>query len=123
MNKKVLFIDDETDFLFFVKLNLDKTGRFLVYTADDPQEGIKIAKKERPDIIFLDICMPQMSGGSVAELLSEDRGTSGIPVVFLTALVKQDEIESAGGSIGARDYLAKPVLVEDIIAKIDSVLG
>ena len=79
--KKLLLIDDEEDFCFFVKLNLERTGKFEVLTTINGNEGIIMASRERPDLILLDIIMPEISGGKVAELLLESPKTSNIPVL------------------------------------------
>ena len=120
--KKILIIDDEEDFCFFVKLNLQKTGKFQVFTATSGAEGVRLAKQLKPDLIFLDIIMPYVDGGRVAESLLEDELTREIPFVFLTAAVRQDEVERQGGRIGGRDYIAKPVTPEKLIKKIEQYL-
>jgi len=60
--KKILLVDDEEDFCFFVKLNLERTGKYQVFTATNGMEGIRLAKQLKPDLIFLDIVMPKMGG-------------------------------------------------------------
>jgi len=117
--KKILFIDDEDDFCFFVKLNLEKMRDYKVFTATSGREGIRLAKLHKPDLIFLDIMMPEMDGGQVAEALLEDESTSEIPVIFLTAVVKQEEVAEHGGQMGGRDFIAKPVTPEKLIEKIE----
>jgi two-component system, OmpR family, alkaline phosphatase synthesis response regulator PhoP len=121
--KKILFIDDEDDFCFFVKLNLEKMGNYKVFTASRGKEGIRLAKQHKPDLIFLDIMMPEMDGGQVAEILLEDDSTSEIPVIFLTAVIKQEEVLENEGQIGGRDFIAKPVTPERIIEKIETYLA
>jgi len=117
--KKILLIDDEEDFCFFVKLNLEKTRKYQVFTATDGMEGVRLAKQLKPDLIFLDIVMPNIDGGQVAEILLEDESTSTIPFVFVTAMVKKDEVVKRGGQIGGRDFIAKPVKPETLIEKIE----
>ena len=116
--KKILLIDDEDDFCFFVKLNLERTGKYKIFTATDGMEGIRLAKKLKPDLIFLDIVMPNMDGGRVAEILLEDESTSTIPFVFVTAMIKQSDLGGHAGRIGGRDFIAKPVKPEALIEKI-----
>ncbi len=120
--KKILLIDDEDDFCFFVKLNLEKTGKYKVFTATRGKEGIRLAKQHRPDLIFLDIMMPEMDGGRVAEILLEDESTSDIPVVFVTAVIRKEEAAESDGQIGGRDFIAKPVTPEKLIEKIEQYL-
>jgi len=121
--KKILLIDDEEDFCFFVKLNLERTGEYQVFTATDGIEGIRLAKQLKPDLIFLDIVMPKMDGGRVAEILLEDESTKNIPFVFVSAVVKKDELVKRGGEIGRRDFITKPVVSESLIEKIEQVLA
>lgn len=120
---RVLIIDDEEHFTRMVKLNLEKTGRFDVLTAKDGKTGIELARRNRPDIILLDVMMPEMSGSEVAERLSDNAATSTIPIIFLTALVKQEEVEERGGYIQEHRFLAKPVSSQNLIESIDSVIG
>lgn len=118
---KILIIDDEEDFSYFVKLNLEKTKEFEVLTASNAEEGIRIAKSARPELILLDIVMPKMGGDDVAYYLENDKTTKDIPILFLTALVKKNE-EEGGGEIGGRRYIAKPVTVSELISRIKMAL-
>ena len=119
--KKILLIDDEEDFCFFVKLNLEKTGKFEVLTTTSGANGVILASKERPDLVLLDIIMPEMGGGQVAELLLENPKTRNIPVVFITAIASRREVQSQEGIIGGRSFIAKPVTPEELMAKLDRI--
>lgn len=121
--RKILIIDDEEDFCHFVKLNLERTGKFQVSVATKAQTGISLAKINQPDMILLDILMPDMDGSQVAENLLLEPTTKNIPIVFLTALAQKKEIESAEGVIGGRTFIAKPVTPQELIARIEKVLG
>jgi len=121
---KILIIDDEEDFLFFVKGNLENTGEFHVIDASSGKEGIKIATEEKPDLILLDISMPEMSGEEVAKRLSKIPETKKIPVIFLTALVTKHEIEDGGiSNIAGHKFLAKPIATKQLVAAITNILG
>lgn len=120
---KILIIDDEEDFFYFTKLNLEKTGRFEVSGSTKGSEGIDLAKKNRPDLILLDILMPEMDGPQVARHLIEDPSTGSVPIVFLTALANKEDIETGRGLIGGRPFIAKPVTTAELISRIESVLG
>ncbi|MHB8108711.1 MAG: response regulator [Syntrophorhabdaceae bacterium] len=120
--KKILIIDDEDDFCFFVKLNLQKTGKYQVFTATSGMEGLSLARQHKPDFIFLDMVMPKMGGAEVAKNLLEDESTRMIPVVFVSAVMKNYEIAESGGHIGARDFIAKPVTPEKLIEKLGQML-
>lgn len=121
--KRVLVIDDEEDFSFFVKKNLEENGSYEVSVANDGEAGLKLAQRIKPDVILLDIIMPKMSGPDVAEALLDDPLTKKIPLVFLTAVVTNQEI---GGQsikkIGKRNFIAKPVSIDRLRACIDEVL-
>jgi CheY-like chemotaxis protein len=119
---KLLLIDDEEDFCFFVKLNLEKTGKYEVLTTTSGTNGIIMASRERPDLILLDIIMPEIGGGQVAELLFENPKTKNIPVMFITAIASSREVQSQEGVIGGRIFIAKPVTPEELMAKIDGIL-
>jgi CheY-like chemotaxis protein len=122
--KKILIIDDEEDFSFFVQKNLEATGEFEVITANRGEEGINLAKKKQPDLILLDIFMPRLSGPDVAEILNNDPNTKEIPLIFLTALVAPGEmgVESTK-EIGGRLFIAKPVDTERLVSSIRMILG
>jgi CheY-like chemotaxis protein len=120
---KVLLIDDNTSFCNITKLSLERGGRYQVYMATSGEQGIFMAKRHRPDIVLLDIKMPTMSGGEVAARLMEDPSTSHIPIVFLTGLVNQDEVEAGGGYLSGHPFMAKPFRTEELIKRIEGILS
>lgn len=122
--KKILLIDDEKDFCFFTEKNLALSGEFEVMTATRGREGIDLARAEKPDLILLDINMPQISGPEVAEVLLNDNKTKDIPVIFLTAVVTKEEMGiKTIKKIGGRSFIAKPVDTEKLVSCIRDVLG
>ena len=122
--KKVLVIDDEEDFCFFVRENLLNTGRFDVVIATNGLRGIELAEAEAPDIILLDMMMPDMAGEAVLDRLQSNPRTADIPVVFLTALVtRQDTGSEIFKKIGDAHFIAKPVRTRELIGAIDHLLG
>lgn len=121
--KRILLIDDEKDFCFFVKANLENTGDFEVTTTTRGKEGIKLAQKEKPDLILLDIMMPEMPGDEVAEILLNNPETSKIPIIFLTAIVTKKEMgDEAIKKIGKQNFIAKPITSEELADSINRVL-
>jgi len=118
---KVLMIDDEEEFCRGIKMGLEETGKFDVITAIRGTEGLQLAKTRRPDVILLDIVMPDITGTEVAELLSEDRDTRKIPILFLTALLKKEEEKGFGRSLSKYHIISKPVNLEDLIQKIEAI--
>ncbi len=119
---QILIIDDEEPFTFFVKLNLEADPRFKVTVANRGDEGLKLAKTVRPNLIFLDIMMPGMFGTEVAQKLLDDSRTKDIPIVFLTAAIKKEEVDKEEGMIGGREFIAKPITKEELIDRIEVTL-
>jgi len=121
--KRIMIIDDEVSFTQMVKINLEETGRFEVTMVNDPQQSIAVAKSVKPDLILLDVIMPGIDGGDVAYQLKNDNEIATIPIVFLTAVVKEEEADSTGEeTIGGHTFLAKPVSVQRLVGCIDKHL-
>ena len=121
--KKILIVDDEENFTKMVKLNLEETGEYTVKIENNSNNAFMAAKEFKPDLILLDIMMPGMDGGDVASELKTDNVLKDIPVVFLTAIVKEDEMDSQDGSIGGHPFIAKPVSAEDLVKHIKKHIG
>jgi two-component system alkaline phosphatase synthesis response regulator PhoP len=122
-NVRVLVIDDEADFCFFVSKNLMKDGLFDVVIATNGKEGIELAKNEKPDIILLDLVMPDMPGEDVAAALKEHAATANIPILYITALATNDDIgDGKEGKIGNNYILPKPVRTKKLIETIMMIL-
>jgi DNA-binding response OmpR family regulator len=117
--KKILIIDDEEDFTKLVKLNLESTGHYEVMTENKGLLGLAAAQKFKPDLIFLDIMMPDADGGDLCYQLENDKETENIPVVFLTAVAKKEEVREGWGSIGGHHFIAKPVSVRELVDYIE----
>ncbi|MFA6216371.1 MAG: response regulator [Candidatus Omnitrophota bacterium] len=120
--KRILIIDDEKDFCFFVKKNLELTGDFMVETCSDGQEGVAKTKELRPDMVFLDIMMPGTNGADVAEAIKGNEVTRNIPIAFLTALVKEEEAKSNQHWIGGEFFVAKPIKIKELITVINELV-
>ena len=121
---KVLIIDDEEDFCFFVRENLNYTEQFDVFVATNGAYGIDLARRRKPDIILLDLMMPDMSGEQVAEELNRSDETAGIPKIFLTALAtRADTGDNVLKKTGLSYFIAKPVRTKELIAAIREALG
>ncbi len=120
MKKKILVVDDEKDIVDILKYNLERENEFEVITASNGKEALDAAQL-LPDLILLDIMMPELNGFEVCKRLKNDKLTSGIPVIFLTA--KENEIdEILGLEIGADDYINKPISPRKVLARIKSVI-
>lgn len=121
MKYKILVVDDEKDIVDLLCYNLEKEKDFEVITALNGKIAIEIALKDKPNLILLDIMMPEMNGFDVCKRLKNKPTTSDIPVLFLTA--KENEIdEIIGLELGADDYIQKPVSPRKVIARVKSVL-
>ena len=116
---KILVVDDEEDFCFFVRENLLNSGEFDVVIAVNGRRGIQLARSEMPDLILLDLMMPDLSGEKVAETLGGFDETRNIPIIFLTALItKEDAGTDPLKRIGDSYFIAKPVRTKALISAI-----
>jgi CheY-like chemotaxis protein len=123
-NIKVLVIDDEVDFCYFVQKNLMRDGLFDVLVATNGNDGIELAKNEEPDIILLDLFMPDMPGEDVADALKENTATADIPILFVTALASNDDIvDNEENKIGNNYILPKPIRTKKLIETIMKILS
>jgi two-component system phosphate regulon response regulator PhoB len=113
---KVLVVDDEPDVLDLVSYNLGQAG-FLVETAADGAEGLRKARSAVPDLILLDLMLPEMDGLEVCKLLRRDPKTNGIPIIMLTA--RAGEIDRIVGlELGATDYVPKPFSPRELVLRV-----
>ena len=115
--KKILVVDDEPRMVDFIKINLEMEG-FFVITASDGYQAIEKVVKEMPDLVILDVMMPDMDG---FETIKEIRKISSVPVIFLS--VKGEEFDRVRGlDLGADDYVTKPFSPRELVSRIKAVL-
>lgn len=119
MQKAVLVVDDERDIVDMLKYNLEKEG-YKVLTARDGRKALEQAK-QLPELILLDVMMPEMDGWEVCKQLKRDVKTAAIPVLFLTAKGTEFD-EVLGLELGADDYIVKPVAVRTLLARVKTAL-
>lgn len=119
--KRILLVDDEPSFTRLMKLNLEANGPYEVQIVNHGQEALAAARAFRPDLIFLDVIMPDADGGEIASLLRSDAALRKTPIVFLTAVVSKNEVVEHGDVIGGQTFLAKPVTVEDVKRTIEKL--
>lgn len=117
---KILVVDDEPDILEILEYNLSREG-FEVFTAGDGAAGIARAREVKPDLIVLDIMMPQMDGVQVCRQLREDRGFDDTLIAFLTAR-QEDYSQIAALEQGGDDYISKPIKPRVLVARIKAML-
>lgn len=121
--KRILIVDDEVTLAKFLKLNLESTGQYTVHVENRSSEALAAARVFKPDLIFLDIVMPDKEGPEVAVELKQDPAFCNVPIVFLTATVTADEIAYSKGMIGGHTFLAKPASIQQIIDCIRQHIG
>ena len=117
---KITIIDDDEDLVEFTSQFL-KRKDFLVSSAYGGRQGLEVIKKEKPDLVILDIMMPDMDGNTVLQQLKEDEDTKDIPVIMLTAKTQQpDRIKSL--EQGAYEYISKPLDTYMLLRQISNIL-
>jgi CheY-like chemotaxis protein len=123
MKKKIMIVDDEPDIRYAVKDDLEDTygDKYEVITAENGKQCLEILKDNQiPDIILLDIMMPEMTGWRLYDILRDSALWRDIPIVFLTA--RTDDIAKTAGRFLGEDYIEKPYKLEDLKERIDKVL-
>ncbi len=117
---KILVIDDDTAINELIKVNLE-LAYYKVICAFDGNKGYALAKQELPDLIILDVMMPEVDGYTVAKRIRENESTKDIPIIMLTALsMLQNKVQ--GFNIGIDDYLVKPFEMEELMARVKALL-
>ncbi len=120
MKQKILVVDDEADIVELLEYNLERAG-FEVVSANDGPTAIELTKKERPDLIILDIMLPSMEGTEVCKILKKDAAAANTPVIMLTA--KGEEIDRIEGlELGADDYITKPFSPRELMLRVRAIL-
>ena len=120
MGRKILVVDDEAVLVETIAYNLEQAG-YQVITAADGASALEVARRDSPDLIILDIMLPEMDGLEVCRQLRRDGGTTATPIIMLTA--KGDEIDKVVGlEVGADDYVTKPFGMEELLARVHANL-
>ncbi len=117
---KILLVDDEPDILEIVGYNLTQEG-YQIVTASNGKEAIAKAKKELPDLIIMDVMMPEMDGMEACENIRNIPELSNVIITFLTAR-NEDYSQMAGFDVGADDYIAKPIKPKLLVSKVKALL-
>lgn len=117
MAYKLLVVDDESNIVDILKFNLEKEG-FEVFTAENGKIGYEVFKKEKPDLMLLDIMMPELDGFGLCKMIREE---SSVPIIMLTA--RAEEVDKVLGlEFGADDYITKPFSVRELVARVKANL-
>ena len=121
--KRILIIDDDRPLTNALRINLERTGDYEVCIENRSSDAISSARVFRPDLILLDIVMPELDGGDISGLLKEDPFLCDIPVLIMTALISNDETGSKMAiSHGGRLMMAKPFRLEHLLSVVESQL-
>ena len=120
--KMILCIEDEPEMIELIRLILSRHG-FNIRGADGGKEGLEIIRKEHPDLVLLDLMMPEMDGWEVYQLIKADESIRNIPVIIVTA--KAQSIDKVLGLHIAKvdDYISKPFSPQELLTSVDNVLG
>ena len=121
MKRKVLVVDDNVDSITILRSILETNG-FAVRTAQSGRDALDVLAQEEPDVILLDVMMPEMSGLEVLERIKSNHATSRLPVILVTAKM-QDEDVLTGYQFGADYYITKPCTAKQLLYGIGLVLG
>ena len=117
--KKILIVDDEESLAKAFKSLIENTGKYEVCKETRGSKAFNTAKQFKPDLVLLDIMMPDIDGGEVARQLKEDVNTRDIPIVFVSAAITKEEENEQGIIKGGHTILAKPVPMEKLLATIE----
>jgi two-component system, OmpR family, alkaline phosphatase synthesis response regulator PhoP len=118
--EQILVVDDEEDILDLVQYNLNKNG-YQVTCVTTGEDALKVARKENPDLVILDLMLPGVDGLEVCKILKNDANTKSIPIIMLTAKGEETDVV-AGLELGADDYIPKPFSPRILLARIRAVL-
>ncbi len=120
--KKILIVDDERDALLILEKELAGRG-YSVISADNGSDALNLAKSQHPDLIILDIRMPETNGTEIAAKLQEYPKTKNIPVIYLSCLLQKREGEEQGRIVAEKVLIAKPYSIEGLSAQIEKLVN
>jgi DNA-binding response OmpR family regulator len=113
--KRILVVDDEAKITRWLRINLEQTGDYEVREENRASHALAAALEFQPDLILLDVLMPAVDGGELASQFQASTRFRDVPIVFLTAAVTREEVNSRRGTIGGLHFLAKPVDMPELI--------
>ena len=122
MTKKILLVDDEEAVLALVSATLADDDRYSLLLARNGEEAVKVCGRERPDLLFLDIMMPEMDGYEVCRSLKQNPSTADVMIIMLTAMA-QDFDRRKAMEVGADEYMTKPFSPTALLERVEQVLG
>lgn len=119
--RRILIVEDETGLVEMMKMRLEAAD-YEVISAFDGQEGLDVAKKEKPDLIILDLMLPKMGGYKVCGLLKKDARYARIPIIIFTARAQEEDIKLSQ-EVNADAYIIKPFEPQVLLSKIKELLN
>jgi CheY-like chemotaxis protein len=117
--KRIFIVDDEPSITRTMKVNLERTGAYTVGTENHALHALAAAREFQPDLILLDIMMPEIDGGELAGEIQSDPELGHVPIVFLTAMVSPKETGGESLESGGRTFVAKPVNLDSLVKCIE----
>jgi len=120
MGKKILLVDDEVQFVELVKMRLEVNG-YTVIEAYDGQKALDIARREKPDLVILDIMLPRIDGYKVCRMLKFDEKYKKIPIIMFSARAQESDVRT-GKEVGADAYIVKPFEPQVLLSKIKELI-
>lgn len=121
--KRILVVDDQAQNTRLLKLYLEQTNDYVVREENNAQTAHNTAEEFDPHLIFLDVMMPGLDGGELAARFKTNPKLKAVPIVFLTAAVTKAEVKAGDGKIGGASFLAKPVVLTEVLACLKHHLG
>ena len=120
--RRILVVDDEPSITRLLKLNLELTGLYEVAEAHSGSEAMAKGPDFKPDLMLLDIIMPDVDGGALTGQMLGNEHLAEVPIIFLTAAITRDEACETNGFIGNYPFLAKPIRMEELLTEIKKAL-
>ena len=121
--KRIMIVDDEVPFTRLLKMCLEQDGRYAVRVENDPCRALQAADQFLPHLVLMDVMMPGIDGGALAAQFEAVSQLRNVPIVFLTAAVRRDEVRARQGQIGGLPFLAKPVDFKELTQCVQQKLG
>ncbi len=122
VKKKILIVDDEEALSRLMKLNLEDSGDYEVRTENRGTRALEAVHEFRPDLVILDVIMPDMDGADVEKQFETDEIAKKVPIMFLTAIATNDDPHDPGTMIGGRFVIAKAISIDKLIESIEERL-
>ena len=123
MKKRILVVDDNTSDTNLLKRFLEETNEYVVCEENDPKAAISAAEKFQPDLVLLDVLMPEMDGGELAASFKANSKLKAVPIIFLTSKLTKEQVTMCGGRIGGYPFLAKPIVLPEVAECLKRHLG